>query len=396
MDRLIPPDRWREFEGLPELVEALGEGTSRVVGGAVRDTLLGREVTDVDLATRLAPEETIARVRAAGLKAVPTGVKHGTITAVLASGRPVEVTTLRRDVETDGRHAVIAFTDDWQEDAARRDFTMNALYADVRSGEVHDYFGGSEDLTAGRVRFIGDPFRRIAEDHLRILRYFRFNARFGDTLDAEGLDACTARANDLMALSRERIASELLRLLAAPSAVPVLAIMVERGILTPVLPEIDAAGVARVDMVARGEATAGLAPDAIRRLAALVPASAAEAIGARLKLSNTDRRLLVQAQPDGATEPPRIVLYRLGREVGLARLLLEGRDVAGLSGWTPPRLPITGGALVARGLDKGPQVAAALKAVEERWLAEDFPAAARVAELADAVVAQALRSRSSA
>ena len=189
MDRLIPPARWDEFEGLAELVAALGDGTSRVVGGAVRDTLLGREVTDVDLATRLQPEETVARVKAAGLKAVPTGIKHGTITAVLASGRPIEVTTLRRDVETDGRHAVVAFTDDWREDAARRDFTINALYADVSTGELFDYHGGLDDLAAGRVRFIGDPYQRIAEDHLRILRYFRFHARFGDALDEAGLDA---------------------------------------------------------------------------------------------------------------------------------------------------------------------------------------------------------------
>ena len=396
MDRLIPPARWDEFEGLAELVAALGDGTSRVVGGAVRDTLLGREVTDVDLATRLQPEETVARVKAAGLKAVPTGIKHGTITAVLASGRPIEVTTLRRDVETDGRHAVVAFTDDWREDAARRDFTINALYADVSTGELFDYHGGLDDLAAGRVRFIGDPYQRIAEDHLRILRYFRFHARFGDALDEAGLDACTARANDLMALSRERIASELLRLLVAPAAVPVLAIMVERGILTPVLPEIDAIGVTRLRRVAEGEAAAGLAPNALRRLAALIPADAAESIGARLKLSNLDRRMLIQAQPATPSEPPRALGFRLGVDTAIARLLLAGDDVTDLLGWTPPKLPITGGALVARGLDKGPQVAAALAAVQDQWVAEGFPEEPRVSTIADAVVAQALRSTSKA
>jgi poly(A) polymerase len=392
VDRVIAPEHWAEFPGLTELVAALGASMSRVVGGAVRDTLLGRAVTDVDLATRLQPEETIARVKAAGLKAVPTGLKHGTITAVLASGQPIEVTTLRRDVETDGRHAVVAFTDDWREDAARRDFTMNALYADVTTGEVFDHFGGLDDLATGRVRFIGDPYQRIAEDHLRILRYFRFHARFGDALDDAGLAACTARANDLMALSRERIASELLRLLVAPMAVPVLAIMIERGILMPVLPEIDAAGVARLRAVADRETAAGLAPDAIRRLAALVPADAAEAIGARLKLSNLDRRLLIQAQPTGRIEPSRATIYRLGPEIGLARLLLEGRDPTDVIGWTTPKLPITGGALVERGLDKGPEVAAALAAVTERWIAEDFPHAARVAVIADEVVTGSLRA----
>ena len=394
MDRLIPPARWAEFAGLPELVAALGEGTSRVVGGAVRDTLLGGSVTDVDLATTLAPEETMARVRAAGLKAVPTGLKHGTITAVLASGRPIEVTTLRRDVETDGRHAVVAFTDDWREDAARRDFTINALYADATTGALFDYFGGLDDLAARRVRFIGDPYQRIAEDHLRILRYFRFHARFGDALDDAGLDACTARANDLMALSRERIASELLRLLVAPAAVAVVAIMVARGILVPVLPEIDVDGVARLTAVADREAASGVKPDPIRRLAALLPASAVDAVGARLKLSNLDRRRLLLARGD--LEAPRVLGYRIGVASAVDRLLLAGRDdVAELAGWAPPRLPISGGALVARGLDKGPQVATALRMIEDRWLAEGFPDEARVAALADDVVDQALRSRSS-
>lgn len=393
MDPLIAPDRWAAFEGLAELVAALGEGTTRVVGGAVRDTLLGGAVTDVDLATTLQPEQTIARVRAAGLKAVPTGLKHGTITAVLASGRPIEVTTLRRDVETDGRHALVAFTDDWREDAARRDFTMNALYADVTTGELFDYFGGLDDLAARRVRFIGDPYQRIAEDHLRILRYFRFHARFGDALDEAGLDACTARANDLMALSRERIASELLRLLVAPAAVAVAAIIVARGILRPVLPEVDESGVTRLAALAVREAAAGVAPDPIRRLAALLPAEAADSAGARLKLSNADRRRLVLAH--GPLEAPRTLAYRIGVESAVDRLLLAGRDVADIAGWTPPRLPITGGALVARGLDKGPQVAAALRRVEDRWLAEGFPDGSRVAELADEAVAQALRSHSS-
>ncbi|MFN2259451.1 MAG: CCA tRNA nucleotidyltransferase, partial [Parasphingopyxis sp.] len=205
----LPDAPWRHWDGLDTLLEALGaaEGRTRYVGGAVRDTLLGLEVQDLDLATALPPSDVVARIEGAGLKAVPTGLKHGTVTAVIGDKRPIEVTTLRRDIATDGRHAEIEYTDDWQEDAARRDFTINALSADPASGEVFDYFGGLEDLAAHTVRFIGDPLQRIAEDHLRILRFFRFHARFGDgPPDAAGLAATRQRANDLMALSRERIA----------------------------------------------------------------------------------------------------------------------------------------------------------------------------------------------
>ncbi|WP_375288106.1 CCA tRNA nucleotidyltransferase [Sphingomonas sp.] len=396
MDRVIAPARWEAFPGLAELVEALDADATRVVGGAVRDTLIGKPVYDVDLATRHAPEESMRRIKAAGLKAVPTGLKHGTVTAVLASGQPIEVTTLRRDVETDGRHAVVAFTDDWREDAARRDFTMNALYADVRTGAVHDHFDGLGDLAAGRVRFIGDPYQRIAEDHLRILRYFRFHARFGDAIDAAGLKACADRANDLMALSRERIAAELLRLLVAPAAVRVTALMVENGILRPVLPEIDAAGVARLAALAEREAAAGVEAEAVRRLAALLPAEVAEGIGGRLKLSNADRKRLVAATAGPGSEGPRALAYRCGPAIARDRLLLAGEDPAPIIGWAPPRLPISGGALVERGLVNGPGVAAALRALETRWIAEGFPDAARVAVLADEVVDQALRSTSNA
>ena len=232
-------------DGFAALIAALGGAEqTRLVGGVVRDTLLGLDPADVDLATRLLPDEVLARLQAAAIRAVPTGLAHGTVTGVLPSG-PIEVTTLRRDVATDGRHAVVAFTDAWDEEASRRDFTMNALYADPATGEVFDSVGGLADLAARRVRFIGDPYRRIAEDHLRILRFFRFHARFGDAIDAEGLEACTARANDLMALSRERIAAELLKLLVAAQAVPVVTLMVDRGILRAVLPEItDAAPLA--------------------------------------------------------------------------------------------------------------------------------------------------------
>src|SRR5436305_15066794 len=217
---------------------AADEGMTRYVGGAIRDDLLGLPVTDIDLATRIPPDEVIRRLEAAKIKAVPTGIEHGTVTAV-RDGHPFEITTLRRDVSTDGRRATVAFTDDWQDDAARRDFTINALSADPVTGELFDYFGGLADLEQRHIRFIGDPLQRIAEDHLRILRFFRFHARFdAGEPEAAALDACTARANDLMALSRERIADEVLKLLAVANPSTTLGIMLDRSILKPVLPEI--------------------------------------------------------------------------------------------------------------------------------------------------------------
>ncbi|MDP1026761.1 CCA tRNA nucleotidyltransferase [Sphingomonas sp. KR1UV-12] len=382
----LPDAKWRHWPGLDRLAEVLGAaaGEARFVGGAVRDTLLGIPVADVDIATCHAPADVMTRLKAAGIRAVPTGLAHGTVTAILGD-RPVEVTTLRRDLSTDGRHAVVAFTDDWRADAGRRDFTMNALYADPASGTVYDWFDGLADLAAGRVRFIGDPLQRIAEDHLRILRFFRFHARFGDRIDDAGLAACAARANDLMALSRERIAAELLKLLVARAAVSVTQLMVEHGILRAVLPEIDATGAARLaDLAAREEAT-GIAPNPIRRLAALLPPEAADPVGARLKLSNQQRRRLAAATAGPGPEGPYALAYRAGTESAVDRLLLAGEDPGPIRDFTPPRLPISGGALVARGLDRGPAVAAALHRVEDRWIAEGFPDRARVDRIADEV-----------
>ena len=394
----LPPADWMARPGLDRLAAALGAdaGGARYVGGAVRDTLLGIPVADIDVATIHPPREVVRRLQAAGIKAVPTGIAHGTITAV-ADGTVVEVTTLRRDVTTDGRHAEVAFTDDWQADAARRDFTMNALYADMRSHPLHDYFGGTADLRAGRVRFIGDPLRRIAEDHLRILRFFRFLARFGDAPDAEGLAACIARANDLMALSRERIADELLKLLVARDAVGVLRLMVGNAIWQPVLPELDSAAVNRLGTLVAAEGAAGMAPDPIRRLAALLDPDNAEGVTARLKLSNAQRKRVALALGE-ATESPLALGYRLGVEGAVDRLLLAGDPAAAalVADWTRPTLPLSGGALVERGLARGPDVARALRQVEDRWIAEGFPAANRTAEIADMVVAQALRASSNA
>lgn len=390
---ILPRADWRNRAGLDRLVAALGD--ARFVGGSVRDTLLGLAVSDIDLATPLSPATVVERLKAAQIRAVPTGIEHGTITAILESG-PVEVTTLRRDVSTDGRRATVAFTDDWREDAARRDFTMNALYADPLTGEIFDYFEGLADLEARHVRFIGDPLRRIAEDHLRILRFFRFLARFGDRADPSGLEACTARAKDLMALSRERIRDELLKLLVAKDAVRVVRLMIERGIFEPVLPEIVSADL--LAHTAAREAAARIAPDPIRRLAAVLPrdGAAADQIGARLKLSNAERKRLVAAMGE-ALEAPKPLAYRLGRDTALDRLLLSERDMSEIEevqSWEAPRLPMTGGALVARGLARGPDVARALRAVEDRWIAEGFPGEARVAALADQVVAQALAAAS--
>jgi len=370
-------------------------GTTRFVGGCVRDTLLGLDVRDVDLATRIAPEEVMGRLEKARIKAVPTGIAHGTVTAVIG-GQPVEITTLRRDVATDGRRATIAYTGDWREDAARRDFTINALSADPGSGEVFDYFGGLGDLEARRVRFIGDALERIAEDHLRILRFFRFHARFGSGApDPEGLEACAARANDLMALSRERIADELLKLLALPDPAPTVALMIARGIFRPVLPEI--ADARRLEALVSAERTAGIAPDPLRRLAALLPVDpdVAAAVAARLRLSKrVTRRLASAAGTDLA--PPAILAYRIGREEAEDRILLHGArpgDAKMLSGWSRPQIPIGGGDLIAMGLTSGPVVAATFQAVDRDWAEAGFPAdAEKVRALARVRVDQALRS----
>ena len=372
----LPDADWRTRDGLIELVEVLGGSQeTRLVGGSVRDGLLGSAVSDIDMATRLTPDAVIERLCAADIKVVPTGLAHGTVTAVLPSG-PVEVTTLRRDVATDGRHATVAFSDDWREDAARRDFTINALYADATSGEVFDWFDGIADLEARRVRFIGDPLTRIAEDHLRILRFFRFHARFGQgELDAAGLMACVARANDLMALSRERIASELLKILAVDDPVPIMRTMIEAGVLKPVLPEfVDVAPLAT--LVSR-EAELGVAGDPVRRLAALVgpDPALAKSMGPRLKLSNAKtRRLFVAA--DRTPDRPDALAYRLGHESAIDRLLLAGGtavDVEALNAWQRPVLPIGGGALITRGLTAGPLVATTLNAIESRWVEAGFP-----------------------
>jgi poly(A) polymerase len=379
----LPNAEWQGRKGMRPLLRALDAkaGATRYVGGCVRDTLLGLPVSDVDLATRLTPEDVMTRLEQARIKAIPTGLAHGTVTAIVA-GAPVEVTTLRRDVSTDGRRATVAYTDDWAEDAARRDFTINAFFADPGSGEIFDYFGGLADLEAGRVRFIGNPLTRIAEDHLRILRFFRFHARFGrGEPDAAALEACAARANDLMALSRERIADELLKLLAFPDPRATVRLMVERGILKPVLPEIGSDGVDRLDRLVGREAEARAGPAAIRRLAALLPAdpAAALSVAARLRLSKKAGKRLEAAASRGGETPrePALLAYRIGAEEAVDRILLgdgDPRAVKALAGWQRPRLLVGGGDLIAMGLEPGPAVARTLRAIERDWSEAGFAA----------------------
>ena len=268
MTQTLPKADWTTRADLGALGRALGVQNMRWVGGAVRDTLLGVAVSDVDCATLHLPDRVIDLCRDAGIRTVPTGIDHGTITAILDSG-PVEVTTLRRDVATDGRRATIAFASDWRDDAARRDFTINALYAHPETLEIADYFGGLEDLAARRVRFIGNPRERIAEDHLRILRYFRFQARFGAALDSAAEDACADMAGTLKGLSRERIADELLKLLGLPDPHATVARMRALGVLGVILPETCAVHVEALAALMAAEAAQNIAPHPIRRLAQL-------------------------------------------------------------------------------------------------------------------------------
>jgi poly(A) polymerase len=368
------------------LLAALASGgiAARFVGGCVRNWVSDRRVDDIDLAVDKPPETVMRALEAADLRVVPTGLKHGTVTAIVR-GRPFELTTLRRDIETDGRRAVVAFTDDWLEDAKRRDFTFNAMYADP-DGTIWDPFDGRADLLAGRVRFIGDPDQRIAEDRLRVLRFFRFQAWFGQPpLDSAGFDACRRNAGTLSSLSAERVTKELLRLLAAPAPADALEAMAEAGALDHWLPEY--AGTARLKALIARER--GDTPDPLRRLAAIV-SPPATAVAKRLKLSTQQslRLHLMLEPPAGDFENRRAALYRLGTSLFIDRVLLEGPDdwqaaLALARRWTPPELPINGADALALGLKPGPQLGALLDAVERWWIAGDFSAdrAACLAEL---------------
>ena len=364
---------------------------ARFVGGCVRNAVLERAIDDIDIAVDKPPAEVIRALEAARIKNVPTGLKHGTVTAIL-DGRPFELTTLRRDIETDGRRATVAFTDDWLADAERRDFTFNAMYADA-DGTLYDPFDGRADLAAGRVRFIGDADTRIAEDRLRVLRFFRFNAWHGKSpLDGAGFEACRRNAGAVRELSAERVRKELLRLLAAPEPADALAAMAEAGALDHWLPEYD--GTARLRaLVAREDR-----PDPLRRFASVLPVGTdATQIGKRLKLSTQEAlRLEVMLAPQPAIDIAggpaawRAGIYQLGQVLYADRLLLaidtpgDWRAALDMArAWTPPELSVGGRDALALGLAPGPQVGKLMEAVERWWIEGDFSAdrAACLAEL---------------
>jgi len=387
----LPPAEWTKRADLAQLVTALGgPDNARWVGGAVRDTLLRAPVKDVDCATPLEPLEVIKLLTQAGIKSVPTGIDHGTVTALLPEGN-VEITTLRKDVSTDGRRATVEYATEWQEDAARRDFTINALYVDPATLEIYDYFGGLDDLDRRLVRFIGDARERIREDHLRILRYYRFQARFGSLLDGEAEEACAELAPTLKGLSRERVAMELLTLLALPEPLETIARMHERGVLPIVMPETTRGNLTALSRLITAEEESATPPDPIRRLAALLPPSpsVASGIAARLRLSKSQRNRLVSAaeRTEADAASPRELAYREGIESAVDRLLLLGKSIEPLIGWEVPELPLKGGEIVARGVGEGPQVAKILRRVEQRWIDEGFPGRERVERLLDEFLA---------
>ena len=372
MTATLPQADWTRREDLIALVATLGPGNARYVGGAVRDTLLGIPVKDVDIATPLEPKSVMQRLKGTGIQVVPTGIEHGTVTAILPQG-PVEITTLRHDVSTDGRRATVAFASDWQDDAARRDFTINALYADPATGEIFDWFGGLDDLAARRVRFIGDPHQRIREDHLRILRYFRFQARFGSMpADTPSENACAELAAMLKGLSRERIGMEVMNLLSLADPAPTAARMAELGVLEVVLPEAD---VAALGSLVAQEVRQQISPDALRRLAALLPAdiALAEAVASRFRLSGAQKKRLALAAARTRTEAEaRALAYHHGRDAALDRLLLTGADTSPLADWAIPEFPLKGGEIVARGIKAGPEVSRVLRRIESGWIAAGF------------------------
>jgi poly(A) polymerase len=387
IERIAPPS-WMASAPVRAVMAALSRngGAARFVGGCVRDTLLGRGIGDIDIATALPPDRVIEQLEAAGIKTVPTGIAHGTVTAIV-SPQHFEVTTLRHDVETFGRHARVAFTADWEADARRRDFTMNALFLDIE-GTVFDAVGGFADLRAGRVRFVGIADERIREDVLRLLRFYRFQAHYGQgAADAQARDACRRLAPLLPTLSGERVAGETFKLLAAPDPLATLAMMVEDGVLAVLLPE--ARTLDRLAALMPLEPS----PDPLRRLAALIGAdpAAAAAVGDRLRLSNVQRaRLAGIAAPPwpvdlaGDVRTRRRALHHLGATLFTDLVLLHAA-AAGDAGavpallalaaaWTPVAFPLKGRDVIAVGVPPGPAVGDLLAAVEAWWEAGDFRA----------------------
>jgi poly(A) polymerase len=387
---------WMKLPRTRAVIAALeaagGAGCARFVGGCVRNTLTGHPIADIDIATLLTPPQVIAALKAAGLKAVPTGVEHGTVTAV-SGGQPYEVTTLRRDVETDGRRAVVAFTTDWTEDAQRRDFRLNSLYADAE-GQIFDPTGqGVADAKAGRIVFVGDADTRILEDGLRILRFFRFHAHYGKgEPDPTALAACERLRDRLTALSAERVSAELLKLLAADDPRPAARLMAQTGVLPIILPQ--AQGLARFEALVAIETEQLFTCDPLLRLAALLPDDPAvgAATAAALRLSNAQRERLTAAL---GTEPrivswlspreTRRAVYRLGAAAFTDRVMLawsastrpaattQWRALIPMgSSWPRPTLPLTGEEIMAAGVPKGPLVGQVMREVEDWWIDQDF------------------------
>src|SRR5450830_1381173 len=411
-DRRLGGAAWLSAGALPRLLTVLdrdGE-EARVVGGAVRNALIAMPIHEIDVATTAVPEEVVRRVQAAGFKAVPTGIAHGTVTVVIDK-HPFEVTTLRQDVETYGRHAKVAFGRDWKADAERRDFTINALSA-RRDGAVYDYVGGLDDLEARRVRFIGEARQRIEEDYLRILRFFRFHAAYGtsDHPDGEGIAACIAGSDGLDRLSRERVRMELMKLVVGTHAVPTLISMTDAGLTLRVLGGISYLG--SFENMAKAEAAIGAPPDPVRRLGALGVAVAedAERLWQKLRLTNNEHeRLASMAEgwrriSPGFGEPAaRALLYRLKGERYTDRVLLAWarsqapahdeawHALASLPGrWSAPVFPLKAADFIKRGVEKGPALGAALAAAEQAWIAAGFPVdAVAIDSIATATVTQA-------
>jgi poly(A) polymerase len=372
------------------LLNGSGE-EARVVGGAVRNALLKLPIGDIDIATTALPDEVVRRARAAGVKSVPTGIDHGTVTLV-ADGQPFEVTTLREDTETYGRKAKVAFGRDWVRDAERRDFTINGLSVDA-DGIVHDHVGGLADIAARRVRFIGDPLQRIAEDYLRILRFFRIHAAYGaGEPDRAGYLACIGGRAGLAGLSAERIRMEMLKLMVAPGAVTAAVAMADGGLLSLIFGDVSYIG-AFAAMIA-AEHMLGLEANAVRRLGALAVAVTEDArrVGVRLRLTNAETKALDSmghrwwrlASMDEARARRR--LYRLGEDQYRDRLMLAwarsgaGHDssywrelVALPQRWHAPKFPLKAADFISRGIAEGPALGHVLTLAEDAWLAADFP-----------------------
>jgi poly(A) polymerase len=392
-----------------ELLNGHGE-EARVVGGAVRNALLKMPTGDIDIATTALPSEVIRRAKAAGIKSVPTGIDHGTVTLVV-NGEPFEVTTLREDTETFGRKARVAFGRDWIVDAQRRDFTINGLSVDA-GGVLHDHVGGLDDIAAKRVRFIGDPDQRIAEDYLRILRFFRMHAAFGaGQPDRSGYLACIRARRGLATLSAERLRMEMLKLLVAEAAAGAIAAMAEGGLLLPIFGGVAYTGPFAAMIAA--ERSLGLPANAIRRLGALAVAVTEDArrLAGRLRLSNAEIRALDSmghrwwrlAGMDQATARRR--LYRLGEDRYRDRLMLawaragddgsfaQWRELATLpERWSAPKFPLKAADFIARGIAEGPALGHVLALAEDAWLATNFALERQALEaIADQTVARFTR-----